>query len=161
MSHKCLRCGNIFQDNDSTILRGCTNCGSIFFLYMKTQQEAQQLQQIESELQKKDTTFEEELTKQLREKKTSPVTAMEEVKYEMEVREPEAKMPKMAKEAAAKMKKLPKQRFGIETIKVPQEGVYEINIDALMQKRPIIVLEKEKVYFIHLPSVFEKVKIRE
>lgn len=45
--------------------------------------------------------------------------------------------------------------FGIETIRIPKDGVYEINIDALMRKKPIIVLERGKVYFIHLPSVFE------
>jgi predicted nucleic acid-binding Zn-ribbon protein len=129
---------------------------------MKSQQEAKQLQEIEAELQQKDTTFERELTKQIQEKKTAPIKAMEEVRYEVELPEQKSQsMPKMAKKAAAKAQRLPKQKFGIETIRVPREGVYEINIDALLQKRPIIVLEKGRVYFIHLPSVFEKVKVRE
>jgi len=156
MSHKCLRCGAIYQDNDSNILRGCTKCGSIFFLYMKTQQEEQQLQKIEEELQRKDTTFEEELSKQLQEKKAEPIAAMEEVRYEVEL-----PMPKMSRKAAKEAKKIRTPKFGIETIRVPREGVYEINIEALMEKRPIIVLEKGKVYFIHLPSAFEKVRARE
>ena len=156
MSHKCLRCGSIYQDNDSNILRGCSKCGSIFFLYMKGQQEEQQLMKIEQELQMKDTTFEEELTKQLQEKKTSPVAAMEEVKYEVEL-----PMPKMSKQAKKEAKRLRKQMFGVETVRIPREGVYEINIEALLEKRPIIVLEKGKVYFIHLPSAFEKVRARE
>jgi predicted nucleic acid-binding Zn-ribbon protein len=126
---------------------------------MKSQQEAKQLQQIEAELQQKDTTFEQELTKQIQEKKAAPIKAMEEVRYEVELPQPE--MPKMGKKAVAKAQRLPRPKFGIETIRVPREGVYEINIDALMQKRPIIVLEKGRVYFIHLPSVFEKVRIRE
>jgi len=119
------------------------------------------LQEIEAELHQKDTTFEQELTKQIQEKKAAPIKATEEVRYEVELPQPESKMPKMAKKAAAKAQMLPKQKFGIETIRVPREGVYEINIDALLQKRPIIVLEKGRVYFIHLPSVFEKVKVRE
>jgi predicted nucleic acid-binding Zn-ribbon protein len=45
--------------------------------------------------------------------------------------------------------------FGIETVRVPKDGVYEINIDALMKKRPVIVLEKGGIYIIHLPQVFE------
>ena len=157
MSHKCLRCGNIYQDNDSNILRGCTNCGSIFFLYMKTQQEEQQLKKTEEELQQKDTTFEEELAKQLQEKKAEPLAAMEEVRYEVEL----PQMPKMSRKAAKEAKKIRAPKFGIETIRVPREGVYEINIEALLEKRPIIVLEKGKVYFIHLPSAFEKVRARE
>jgi len=126
---------------------------------MKSQQEAKQLKEIEAELQQKDTTFEQELTKQIQEKKAAPIKATEEVRYEVELPQPE--MPKMTEKAAVKVKGLPRPKFGIETIRVPREGVYEINIDALMQKRPIIVLEKGTVYFIHLPSVFEKVKVRE
>jgi len=51
-----------------------------------------------------------------------------------------------------------KRKFELETIRSPREGVYEINIEALMNKKPIIILEKEMVYIIHLPSIFEKVK---
>jgi predicted nucleic acid-binding Zn-ribbon protein len=50
--------------------------------------------------------------------------------------------------------------FGIETVRMPKEGVYEINLDALMQKRPLIVLEKGKIYLISLPTIFDKVKKR-
>jgi len=165
MSHKCLRCGAIYQDNDSNILRGCSNCGSIFFLYMKSQQEEQQLRKIEEELQKKDTSFEEELAKQLTQKKPATIAATEEVSYELEmpeVAESQPAMPKMSRQAMKEAaKKIKGQKFGIETIRVPREGVYEINIEALLEKRPIIVLEKGKVYFIHLPSAFEKVRTRE
>ena len=124
---------------------------------MKSQQEEQQLQRIEEELQQKDTTFEKELTKQLQEKKAQPVAAMEEVKYELEL----PALPKMSSKAKKEAKRIKTQNFGIETIRVPREGVYEINIEALLEKRPIIVLEKGKVYFIHLPSAFEKVRARE
>jgi predicted nucleic acid-binding Zn-ribbon protein len=136
--HKCVRCGTVFQDNDSTILRGCTTCGSIFFLFMKSPGEAKEIQEIQKELEKKDTTLEEELSKQIEMKK-------EEVK---EVPQKELKV----------SKKVRKPKFGIETIKVVKEGVYEINLDALMNKRPLIIFEKEKVYFIHLPSVFQSMK---
>lgn len=167
MSHKCLRCGKIYQDNDSNILRGCSNCGSIFFLYMKSEQEAKQLQKIEEELHQKDTSFEEELAKQLTVKKPAEISATEEVSYEIEMPQEsqesqEPQLPRMSKAAEKKASKLQgRQKFGIETIRVPREGLYEINIEALMEKRPIIVLEKGKVYFIHLPSAFEKVRARE
>jgi len=126
---------------------------------MKTDQEARQLQEIEAQLQKQDKTFEEELAKSLQEKKAEPVAAIEEVRYEVD--EVEAPMPKMAKRAAEKARRLQRPKFGIETIRVPREGVYEINLEGLLEKRPLIVLQKGKVYFVHLPSIFEKVRIRE
>ena len=130
--HKCVRCGATYQDNDSSILRGCNSCGSIFFLYLRTPQDAVEVKKIEKELETKDTTLEKEIVKKIEEKK-------EEKKIE-----------------APKEKKAERKiEFGIETVRIPKEGVYEIDIDALMQKRPLIILEKGKVYFIHLPSVFE------
>ncbi|MHA1743250.1 MAG: Zn-ribbon domain-containing protein [Candidatus Heimdallarchaeota archaeon] len=133
--HKCVRCGAVYQDNDSSILRGCTNCGSIFFLYMKTPEEAKEIQAMQKELESKNISLEEELAKQIEKKK-------EEVK-------------------AAKKKKIRKPRFGVETVKIVEEGVYKINLEALMKKKPLIIFEKEKVYFIHLPSIFETIKEKE
>jgi predicted nucleic acid-binding Zn-ribbon protein len=49
-----------------------------------------------------------------------------------------------------------KDEFSIETVRSPIEGVYEINIEALMKKKPLIILEKGRAYIIHLPSVFER-----
>ncbi len=48
------------------------------------------------------------------------------------------------------------KKFGVETIRIPKDGVYEINVDALMKKEPLIVLVKQGTYFVYLPSVFEK-----
>ncbi len=126
MSHKCIRCSSLFEDNDASILRGCPNCGSIFFLYIRNQEDLEKAERIEKELKEKDTTLEKEIEKKVEEKK-------KEVK-----------------------RRRRKSKFGIETIKIPSEGVYEINLDALMKSKPIIVLERGKVYFVHLPSLFEE-----
>ncbi len=115
MSHKCIRCGKLYEDKDSSLLNGC-ECGSVFFMYMKTPEEAKYIEEIESELQEKETSLEKELKKGI------------------------------------------EKRFGIETIKTREEGVYEINIDALMKRKPLIILEKGKTYIIHLPSIFERFK---
>jgi predicted nucleic acid-binding Zn-ribbon protein len=106
---------------------------------MKNEQEAQEFKEMEKELQSKDSSLEKELVKKIEEKKEKV-----EVKKKLKV----------------KIKKLPEDKFGIETIRIPKEGVYEINLDALMKKQPLVILEKEGVYLIHLPSAFEKVKER-
>ncbi|MBS3055721.1 MAG: hypothetical protein J4452_04520 [Candidatus Aenigmarchaeota archaeon] len=147
MTHKCVRCGNSYEDNDSTILRGCKNCGSIFFLYLKNAQDAQEIKEIETELKAQDTTLEKELAKKIEEKKTE--TPMEIIPEEQKI--------EVAKKIE-KQVKMSKDKFGIETVKMPKEGVYEINLEALMGKKPLIILERGSVYFIHLPSAFEKVK---
>jgi predicted nucleic acid-binding Zn-ribbon protein len=116
MPHKCIRCGHVFGDNDSSILKGC-ECGSVFFMYLKTPEDVKRMEEMELELEEKETTLEAELTKGIE-----------------------------------------KQKFGIETIKSPKEGVFEINLDALMERKPLIILEKKKAYIIHLPSVFERYK---
>lgn len=133
--HKCVRCGNVYQDNDSSILKGC-GCGSTFFLYIRTSQDAIKIEKIEEELKTKKTSLEKEIKRKIKIKK--------------------AEMKKIKRKI--KPRKFRLIKFGIETIRIPREGIYEIDIDALMKKQPLIVLEKERVYLIHLPSVFEKFK---
>ena len=143
MSHKCIRCGAIYEDGDATILRGCPVCGSIFFLYIKTPEDLEKVEKIEKELKKKDKSLEEEIKKKLEEEKA---------------KKKEEKPEKILEKPSRKVKRV---KFGVETIRIPKEGVYEINLDALMRSRPVIVLERGKVYFVHLPSVFEEVGKKE
>lgn len=131
--HRCVRCGAVYQDNDSSVLQGC-NCGSKFFLYMRNQRDDVEIKKIERELKTKKTTLEKEIKRKIKIKKT-------------ERRKTKKKI---------KPKKVRVIRFGIETVRIPREGVYEIDLDALLKKQPLIVLEKGRVYFVHLPSVFEK-----
>lgn len=138
--HKCVRCGASYEDNDATILRGC-KCGSIFFLFMKSHADEDKIQEIENELEKQDTTLEKELEKKIEERKTE-----------------EDKELKIGKTRKAEVEEI---NFGVETVRIPKEGVYEINLEALMKNKPMIILERGKVYFIHLPSVFDRVKERE
>lgn len=49
-------------------------------------------------------------------------------------------------------------RFDLESIKVKEDGVYEINLRKLLDEVPLIVEVKEGNYHIHLASVFSKGK---
>jgi predicted nucleic acid-binding Zn-ribbon protein len=60
----------------------------------------------------------------------------------------------LEKEIRRKIKKVPE----IETITKLKEGIYKINVNALMNGKPLIIHEMGKAYLIHLPSVFEKLK---
>lgn len=35
MSHQCVKCGKIFEDGSSELLKGCVSCGGKFFFYIK------------------------------------------------------------------------------------------------------------------------------
>ena len=35
MPHKCVRCGKIYPDGSSELLKGCTDCNSKFFFFVK------------------------------------------------------------------------------------------------------------------------------
>lgn len=123
MSHKCIRCGKIYKDDDPTILKGC-DCGSIFFFYIRTADEIEQFREMEEELENKKTSLEFELEKEF-------IKSQNDEKH-----------------------------FGVETVKMPVEGVYEINLEGLMKKQPLIILKYGKIYQIHLSSIFEKVRHR-
>ncbi len=61
------------------------------------------------------------------------------------------KVPKPA-EARIKVKEIEP-----EIINIVEPGVYEIDLKRLLEESPIIV-QKDGTYFVHLPSVFEKIK---
>lgn len=58
----------------------------------------------------------------------------------------------LEKEIKKKIKKMPE----LETVTLVKEGVYKIDVNALLNGKPLIIHEKGKAYLIHLPSVFEK-----
>ena len=49
MPHQCVKCGTIFKDGKGDLLKGCENCGSKFFFYVK-QESLQKAQEIVSNL---------------------------------------------------------------------------------------------------------------
>lgn len=47
-----------------------------------------------------------------------------------------------------------KIRFDLQSIRVLEEGVYEIDLKKLLEREPLIVEVKDSKYFLHLASVF-------
>lgn len=48
-----------------------------------------------------------------------------------------------------------KFEFDLDSIKVKEEGVYNINVSRLLEEIPLVIEKTEGVYKIHLPSAFE------
>lgn len=46
--------------------------------------------------------------------------------------------------------------FDLESIKVEEEGVYNINVSRLLEEVPLVIEKREGTYHIHLPSAFNR-----
>lgn len=53
MPHQCVKCGTIFKDGKGDLLKGCENCGSKFFFYVK-KESLEKAQEITSQLTEED-----------------------------------------------------------------------------------------------------------
>lgn len=49
-----------------------------------------------------------------------------------------------------------KIEFDLDSIKVREEGVYDINVSRLLEELPLVIEKSEGVYKIHLPSAFKR-----
>lgn len=190
-----MRCGNVFEDNDTNIMRGC-KCGSIFFLYVRDAGDVEQMEKVQAELQSKSTSLEQEISSQISQMKAQPVSSSKssaevpmkieydeprretEVAFEVEADEVRVKEIAEVEKEIAYSEKLVKRRlspvlkkrrifnrirrdrekFGVETVREPKKGVYEINLDGLMRKQPLVIMEQGPVFLIHFPSTFQKVR---
>lgn len=60
MPHKCVKCGNLYGDGSEEILKGCSNCSSRFFFFVRQEhldaleKESAKLSQIEKKDIEKD-----------------------------------------------------------------------------------------------------------
>ncbi|HIK01720.1 TPA: hypothetical protein H1008_01260 [archaeon] len=121
--HKCLKCGERFEEDDVPIVSGCS-CGGRMFLLVRSEEDEERADEIYEELSEK----------------------IEEIKELPETQE--------KKSEKSPDKETEKPKFGIETIKIKRPGVYEINIEALMKGKPIVVRQQEGSFIISLPSIF-------
>ncbi|MDP7282127.1 MAG: Zn-ribbon containing protein [Candidatus Undinarchaeales archaeon] len=145
--HQCLKCKKYYEDDEVPILDGCT-CGARIFLFVKQQADVERADKVFTQIEAKIKEIEQE---QIEEEK---LEGQKDLLTSPEDYETETVPGKYAK--ARKSVKDEKSKFGIETIKVKDIGIYEINLDALMKGRPVVVLSKGGSYIISLPSVFGK-----
>jgi len=131
MSHKCTRCEHIFKDGDIEILNGCPNCGWNKFLYVHDEPEQ------ENELKSQEEQPGKKVLKEIDEFLTDQGDEVEEIIEAEE--EPE--------------------QDRIESLRINEPGSYELNLEALLERKEIIMAMKEDgKYVVHLPSVFNAKK---
>jgi predicted nucleic acid-binding Zn-ribbon protein len=127
MPHKCVHCGKLIGAGSKELLDGCTSCGGRFFFYLR------------EEWLKKEQQVKEEIEKQVGDiEKLSPE---EKEKVEADVREilnvEDDEEPVI---------------LDIESVRVISPGKFEIDLTALLNKKPVVFKLQEGKYMIDLES---------
>ena len=176
MSHQCLKCGKIFEQGSSQLLKGCPECGGNRFFFTKEPLDEKQRQKITEEVGKdiNDTLMEimgsegekivdksgkwvnikprdirKAMEKHLSEKKEKIIP---DNKENIDILTDE----KYRKEKIDKIKSEIQKEKRLETIGIERPGSYKIDIKGLLEEEPIII-QKDGSYTIHLPSLFKMI----
>ncbi len=173
MPHQCLKCGKIFEEGSSQLLKGCPDCGGNRFFFTKTPLDEEQRQKITKEVGKDINSAILELMgpdgENLVDKsgKWANIKAKD-VRKAMQKHLPEKKALKNDKkedvdiltgddfrnEAIEKIKSEMDRSDSPETIDIERPGSYNIDLKGLLEEEPIII-QKDGSYNIHLPSLFK------
>jgi predicted nucleic acid-binding Zn-ribbon protein len=170
MPHQCLKCGHIFEEGSSQLLKGCPGCGGNRFFFTK-----QPLNESERDIMSKEIG--KDLTAKIMELaveknkgtlkgtetwislKPKDLRKMIEDQIEQEVPEKETSISEpisddKRKAIIEKIKAEVDHSDTPETIGVEQPGKYHIDLKGLLEKEPIVI-QKDGTYTIHLPSLFK------
>ena len=170
MPHQCLKCGYVFEEGSSDLLKGCPGCGGNRFFFTK-----QPLNEAEREVMSKEIGR--DLTTKIMElaveKNKDSLKGMETwitlkpkdlrkmIENQKEQKEPteeksfaEPISDDQRKAIIEKIKAEVDHSDTPETIGVEQPGRYQIDLKGLLEKEPIVI-QKDGSYTIHLPSLFK------
>ncbi|MCJ7571382.1 MAG: Zn-ribbon domain-containing protein [Candidatus Thermoplasmatota archaeon] len=176
MPHQCLKCGKIFEQGSTQLLKGCSECGGNRFFYTKEPLDEKQRQKITEEVGKdinetlieimgsegekivdksgkwvniKPKDIRKAMEKHLSEKKEKIIP---DNKGNVDILTDE----KYRRERIDKIKSEMRQERRLETIGIERPGSYKIDIKGLLEEEPIII-QKDGSYTIHLPSLFKMI----
>ena len=169
MPHQCLKCGHVFEEGSSQLLKGCPGCGGNRFFFTK-----QPLNEKERDIMSKGIG--QDLTTKIMELafeknkgtlkgtetwitlKPKDLRKMIEDQIEQEPAEEinlgEPISDDQRKAIIEKIKAEVDHSDTPETIGVEQPGKYHIDLKGLLEKEPIVI-QKDGTYTIHLPSLFK------
>jgi len=177
MPHQCLKCGAIFEDGSSQLLKGCPECKGNRFFYTKTPLSEEQRSEIQEEIGK---DLNEQLTDLFKNPETNNFINHHDNWITMKPKDIRKVFQKHMHDSHEKPRFISKDMSEIEmleneeyrkerideilqqitkndrpeTIDIQPPGHYNIDIKGLLEHEPIII-QKDGSYMIHLPSVFK------
>lgn len=173
MPHQCLKCGKVFEEGSSQLLKGCPNCNGNRFFYTKKPLDENQRKTITKKVKKdinetiielmgdqeKDLIKNKEDWVNLKPKEVKKVIKKqlsETKKKSSTEKENLAEIPDedFRSNIIEKLKKEADRSDSPETIDIEKTGRYRLDLKGLLEEEPIII-QKDGSYTIHLPSVFK------
>ena len=175
MPHQCLKCGRIFEEGSSQLLKGCSDCGGNRFFFTKQPLDENERNIISSEVNKDitskimETLMEEnkdgidksgkwvtikpkEIRKIIKEKIIENGD-----EFKKDIKDTSDPIDNERRRAIIeKIKSEVDEIDSPETIGIEKPGKYSIDIKGLLEEEPIII-QKDGSYTIHLPSVFKMI----
>ena len=176
MPHQCLKCGKIFEEGSSQLLKGCPDCKGNRFFFTKKPLDDKERDLITRKIGKDLNTKIVDLLggengdifdKSGKWVKLTPKDVRNALKEHLP--EETKKIKKVQnesldpisnddyrKKSLEKVKSEIKQSNTPETIDIEKPGEYKIDLKGLLEEEPIII-QKDGTYTIHLPSLFKMV----
>jgi hypothetical protein len=174
MPHQCLKCGRVFEEGSSELLRGCPDCGGNRFFFTKEPLDEEERNSITREVGKDINSVIIDLMggdRDIVDKSGNWVTIKpKEIRKVVEQHlSDNKKIPPEKKEdidlitddeyrktAIEKIESEAEESGAPETIDIEKPGRYKIDLKGLLEEEPIII-QKDGSYTIHLPSIFKMI----
>jgi uncharacterized protein len=165
MPHQCLKCGKVFEEGSSQLLKGCETCGGNRFFFTKEplneEERKEMMERLGKDIDSAITELMDDVVDNsgnwVKVKPTDIRKAMEKhipEKQKMIADKKEVTDEEHRKAIIEKIKAETKKPDTPGTIDVEAPGKYKIDLKGLLEEEPIIV-QKDGSYTIHLPSVFK------
>jgi len=175
MPHQCLKCGHVFEEGSSDLLKGCPDCGGNRFFFTKEPLDEKQRNVITEKVGKDINSAIMDLIGEQGEnvidqsgkwKNIKPKDIKKAMKKQMKEKETESEEnikdidiitdDDYRDETIKKIKSEIQESEDPETIDIEKPGKYKIDIKGLLEEEPIII-QKDGSYTIHLPSIFKMI----
>ncbi|RLF53512.1 MAG: hypothetical protein DRN24_00735 [Thermoplasmata archaeon] len=173
MPHQCLKCGRVFEEGSTQLLKGCPDCGGNRFFFTKEPLDEKQRERIREKTKddiksaileligsQDEDLFEKtgnwvkikprDIRKAMEKHLSKEKTTMD--KEDIKVITDE----NYRKTIIEKIKLETDQSDKPETIDIERPGSYKIDLKGLLEEEPIII-QKDGSYTIHLPSIFKMI----
>ena len=167
MPHQCLKCGKIFEEGSSKVLKGCSECGGNRFFFTKKPLDDKEREEINNQTSK-DINLKildilgieknELIDKKGKWKSMKPNDVRKALKNQIKketenITKSENDKIKIEEKKSVTTQSTDKKP---ETINIEKPGKYVIDIKGLLEEEPIII-QKDGAYTIHLPSIFKMI----
>ncbi len=157
MPHKCMECKNLIESGTIDLQKGCPICGGKKFQYIRPRPQPDAKPPTVSEYVSAAALREPQV-----EAKESPVSSRPEKKPREPAARPVPELANLKKPDIRPAKKNPPDKLGdrVESVRIVEQGTYDINLPLLLSRKEFVTSKEEGSYVVDLNSVLKPGKKR-